>query len=53
MNLDILTGLKKQIMKYEIPNIYATKPYMKIMFKIIVEKVDMSSDEISGEKKFW
>lgn len=33
--------------------IYATKPYMKIMFKTIVRKVNMSFDEITDDKKYW
>lgn len=46
----------RQKAKYEVGDIvyiYATKPYMKVMFKTIVEKVGMSSEEITDDKKFW
>jgi 5-methylcytosine-specific restriction protein A len=46
----------RQKANYEVGDtvyIYATKPYMKVMFKTIVEKVGMSSDEITDDKKFW
>lgn len=33
--------------------IYATKPYMKVMFKTIVEKINMTFDEIMDDKKYW
>lgn len=46
----------RQKANYEVGDIvyiYATKPYMRVMFKTIVEKVDMSSDEIIDDKDFW
>ncbi len=37
----------------DIVYIYATKPYMKIMFKTVVEKIDMVFEEITDDKTYW
>lgn len=46
----------RQTAKYEVGDIvyiYATKPYMKVMFKTIVEKIDIAFNEITDDKKYW
>lgn len=46
----------RQTAKYEVGDIvyiYSTKPHMKVMFKTVVEKVDMLFEEITDDKKYW
>lgn len=37
----------------DIVYIYATKPIMKIKYKTVVEKINMSFEEITDDKKYW
>lgn len=33
--------------------IYATRPYMKVKFKTVVEKINMKFEEITDDEKYW
>ncbi|MGD1820624.1 MAG: HNH endonuclease [Pleomorphochaeta sp.] len=42
--------------KYQVGDIvfiYSTKPVQKIMYETVVEKINMSYEEINDDKKFW
>lgn len=46
----------RQKAKYSVGDnvfIYCTKPYMRVMFKTIVEKVNMVFSEITDDKEYW
>jgi len=46
----------RQKAKYSVGDnifIYCTKPYMKVMFKTIVEKINMVFNEITDDKEYW
>ncbi|WP_186671145.1 HNH endonuclease [Sporosarcina sp. BP05] len=46
----------RQTAKYQVGDIvyiYATKPYMKVMYKTVVEKVDLVFEKITDDKKYW
>ena len=33
--------------------IYCTRPFMKVMYKTIVDKISMSSEEIVNDEEYW
>lgn len=37
----------------DIVYIYCTKPFMKVMFKTIVEKINMKFEDITDDREFW
>lgn len=37
----------------DIVYIYCSRPFMKVMFKTIVEKINMKFDDITDDKEFW
>lgn len=37
----------------DIVYIYCTRPFMKVMFKTIIEKINMNFDDITDDKEFW
>lgn len=46
----------RQTANYQIDDIvyiYATRPYMKVMFKTIVERTDMLFEEITDDEQYW
>ena len=46
----------RQKAKYKVGDIvyiYCTRPYMRVMYKTIVEKESMSSEDIVNDKEYW